>query len=123
MRHFLIGMFAVTMSFTLTTTVYAAGAVAKTVEAVNLEKDQLKDQQVQLHGKVVKVNNGIMKRNFIHLQDGTGEGENNKLVLTSDQTANVGDEITVTGTVSRNIDFGMGYKYDLLIEKAVIAGK
>ncbi len=99
----------------------ASGPATKTVEAVYQEKDQLKGQQVQIHGKVVKVNNGIMNRNFLHLQDGTGKQGSNDLTVTSQETAKVGDEITITGTVATGVDFGSGYMYPLLIEKATIA--
>ncbi len=101
----------------------ASDPATKTVEAIYLEKDQLKDQQVQIHGKIVKVNNGIMNRNFLHLQDGTGKQGNNDLTITSQETAAVGDEVTITGTVSLGVDFGSGYLYPLLIEKATITKK
>ncbi|MCF6356031.1 MAG: hypothetical protein L3J26_13180 [Candidatus Polarisedimenticolaceae bacterium] len=101
----------------------ASDPVTKTVEAVYQEKDQLNGQQIQIHGKVVKVNNGIMNRNFLHLQDGTGTQGNNDLTVTSQESAQVGDEVIITGTVSVNVDFGSGYLYPLMIEKATIAKK
>jgi len=116
MRHAL--MFAITVA--LLSLITPAFSATKTVEAVNLERAQLGGKQVTLRGKVVKVNNGIMKRNFIHIVDGTGEGDNAKIIITSAQTAQVGDEIIATGTVGLDIDFTMGYKYDILIEKANI---
>jgi len=101
----------------------ASDLATKTVEAVYQEKEQLKDQQIQIHGKIVKVNNGIMNRNFLHLQDGTGTQGSNDLTVTSQETAAVGDEVIITGTVSLGVDFGSGYVYPLLIEKATIAKK
>ena len=95
-------------------------AVKKTVEAVNTDQAKLNGKIVQIHGKVVKVNNGIMKRNFLHIQDGTGGQGTNDITVTSDQTANVGDEVTITGTVALNVDFGFGYKYPILIEQSTI---
>lgn len=97
-----------------------ADSVKKTIEGVYQEKAQLKGKQVQVRGKVVKVNNGIMKRNFLHIQDGSGGEGTNDLTVTSAQTADVGDEITVEGTVVLDTDFGFGYKYPLLIEKSTI---
>ena len=70
--------------------------------------------------KVIKVNNGVMRRNFIHVQDGSGSGETANLIFTSQQTAVVGDKITVTGTVVLDTDFGMGYFYATLIEEATL---
>jgi len=99
---------------------FAADAAKKTVEQVYLQKDQLAGKPVQLSGKVVKVNNGIMKRNFLHIQDGSGKEGTNDLILTSTATAAVGDQISVTGVVTLNRDFGMGYSYPVLVEEAQI---
>lgn len=101
----------------------AAEAKLKTVETVNKDMAKLKGQTISVKGKVVKVNNGIMKRNFLHIQDGTGDANNNDLSVTSKQTANVGDEVTITGVVVLDRDFGMGYAYPLLIEEASITTK
>ena len=91
-----------------------------TVAALNQNKAKLAGQKITAKGKVVKVNNGIMGRNFVHVQDGTGEAGSNNLVVTSKQSANVGDQVTVAGTVVVNRDFGSGYSYPLLIEDASI---
>lgn len=119
MRQSLIGILVAV------TGLYAQASLAdspevKTVAAIHAEKDQLKDHDVEVKGKVVKVNNGIMRRNFVHIEDGSGQGDTARVIATSDQTAKVGDEIVITGKVVRNVDFGMGYHYDLLIEKANI---
>ena len=66
------------------------------------------------------VNNSIMGRNFVHVQDGTGDASSNNLVVTSNQTASVGDTVTISGVVVVNRDFGSGYAYPLLIEEASI---
>ncbi|CAB1370187.1 hypothetical protein [Denitratisoma oestradiolicum] len=98
----------------------AAEPVLKTVAAVHKEMTALSGQKVSVKGKVVKVNNGIMSRNFVHVQDGTGDAGSNDLTVTSKQTANVGDQVTVTGIVVLNRDFGAGYAYPLLIEETTI---
>jgi hypothetical protein len=100
-----------------------AGAEKKSIEAVYAEMKQLSGKQVEVSGKVVKVNNGIMKRNFLHIQDGTGKEGTNDLTITSNQTAEVGEEITATGTVVLDTDFGFGYKYPLLVENSKIQKK
>ncbi|MGE5492836.1 MAG: hypothetical protein ACM31P_16285 [Actinomycetota bacterium] len=103
----------------------AADATLKSVAELNQNKAALAGQTIRAEGKVVKVNNGIMGRNFVHVQDGTGDANSgtNNLVVTSKQTAAVGDQVSVTGTVVVNRDFGMGYNYPLLIEEATIAPK
>lgn len=104
-------------------TASAADAKLQTVAALNQNRATLAGKTISAQGKVVKVNNGIMGRNFVHVQDGTGDATSNNLVVTSKQTANVGDQVTITGVVVVNRDFGAGYSYPLLIEEASIAPK
>lgn len=73
-------------------------------------------KKVKVSGQVVKVNNNIMGRNWIHIQDGTRHQENYDLTITSEQTAKVGDQVTVEGQITLNKDFGAGYYYDLIME-------
>jgi len=108
------------LSLLISVPAFAGGAPTKTVEQVHYEMKQLKGKKITVTGKVVKVNNGIMKRNFIHVQDGTGTKNYDKLIVTSKQTAKVGNKVTITGIVVLDTDFGMGYKYPLLVEKASI---
>lgn len=104
-------------------TACSADTGMKTVESLNQNKATLAGQTVSAQGKVVKVNNGIMGRNFVHVQDGTGDASNNNLIVTSKQTAAVGDQVSVSGVVAVNRDFGSGYSYPLLLEEATIAPK
>ena len=103
--------------------VSAAEDSLKTVASVNQNKAALAGQKISAQGKVVKVNNGIMGRNFVHVQDGTGDATSNNLIVTSKQTANVGEQVSVSGVVVLNRDFGSGYIYPLLIEEASITVK
>jgi hypothetical protein len=105
----------------LTALAIAADA-AKSVNIATLYKDKtaLAGKQVQIKGKVVKVNNGIMNRNWLHLQDGSGDASSNDVTVTSAQTAKLGDQVVVKGVVVLNKDFGAGYNYALLVEEASV---
>lgn len=94
-----------------------------TVATLNQNKAKLVGKTISAKGKVVKVNDGIMGRNFLHIQDGTGDAKSNDLVVTSKQTAKVGEQVTISGVVVINKDFGSGYSYPLLIEEASITVK
>ncbi len=100
---------------------YAADSNMKTVADLNTNKAALAGQTISAQGKVVKVNNGIMGRNFVHVRDGTGDASSNNLIVTSKQTARVGDQVTISGVVVLNRDFGSGYMYPLLIEEASVS--
>ena len=62
-----------------------------------------------------------MRRNFVHVQDGTGSGTNDRVIVTSQQTASVGDQVTVSGKLALDTDFTMGYFYPTLVVDAVIS--
>lgn len=106
-----------------TASALANEAKQKTVAALYQEKATLAGQQVRVQGKVVKVNNGIMGRNWLHIQDGTGKPDSNDLTVTSQQTAKIGDQVSVTGRVGINKDFGAGYNYPLILEEATVSPK
>ncbi len=92
-----------------------------TIEQIYTQKAKLVGKQVQVKGKVVKVNEGIMGKNFLHITDGTGKEGSNDLTITTQDVAALGDTVSLTGEVVVNRDFGAGYTYPLLIEKAKVS--
>jgi hypothetical protein len=75
-------------------------------------------KEVQISGVCTKINPNIMGRNWIHIEDGTMDEFD--MVLTTDILVPEGSVITMKGKVATNLDFGAGYRYDLLIENAVL---
>lgn len=102
----------------------AEGANAQTVGEIFEKKDALANKPVAVHGKVVKVSRGIMGKNWLHLQDGTGSqaAGTNDLVVTTDSLPEVGAVVTIKGNLSRDRDFGAGYRYGVIIENAEVTG-
>lgn len=92
------------------------------IAAVWADKSTLAGKTVTVRGRVVKVNNGILGQNWLHLQDGSGSADagTNDLTVTSDDTASVGDIVTVTGVVEVDKDFGAGYAYPVILTKAAV---
>ena len=100
----------------------ATGPDAKNVAEVVQGRAALKDKAVLVRGQVVKVNAGILGKNWLHLQDGSGTaaaGTNDILVTTKDVAA-VGDIVTAKGIVRTDVNLGSGYAYPVLIEDAAI---
>jgi len=64
MNRLVISFFVGLLSFSPLAISAADKPVQKSVAELYQEKDKLKGKQVQLQGKVIKVNNGIMNRNF-----------------------------------------------------------
>lgn len=100
----------------------AAGKNAQTVEACYKNTDSLNGKQVTVRGKVVKVSLMIMGVNWVHIQDGTGDASKgtHNLVVTTEDKPEKDDVVTATGTLAKDKDFGYGYKYDVIVEKAKI---
>lgn len=93
-----------------------------TISVAGAWKDRLKlnGKTINIRGKVVKVSKNIMEKNWIHIQDGTGEGDEvGRIVFTSkDDTISVGDIVTAQGVVSADKNFGSGYVYKIIVENA-----
>jgi hypothetical protein len=100
----------------------ATGPDAYTVSEIYANIATLNEKTAVVKGKVVKVSQGIMGKNWIHLKDGTGDDANqtNKLVTTSQDLPAVGDIVTMKGTIYKDKDFGAGYKYAVIMENASI---
>ena len=92
----------------------------KTIQEIIEGKAALNGKVVKVKGKVTKVNDGIMGRNWIHIQDGTSSNGEYDLLVTSTESAHVGDVVAFEGTVATNKDFGAGYSYDVLLENAKV---
>ena len=101
----------------------AEGSDAKTVAEVWSARESLKDRNVTVHGKVVKFLGGIMGKNWIHLRDGSGSADkgDNDITVTTNDSAAVGDVVTISGVVHVDKDFGAGYRYPVIIEEAKVS--
>ena len=91
-----------------------------TVEECFKNKSTLDGKTVSIRGKVTKYNSGILNKNWIHLQDGTGSAGTNDIEVTTTSSANVNDVIVVTGVIHYNKDIGSGYSFAGIIEDAKI---
>ncbi len=115
------------VSMGLAVTVFLASALSMadgihTVEQLNAAPSGLEGEEVRLEGIVGRVNANIMGRNFIHLVDGTGD-EGESITITSTDRPEVGDRVSVTGTLILDRDFGAGYHYPVIIEEAHVTAR
>lgn len=96
-----------------------------TVAKVWADRATLAGKTVTVRGKVVKFNGGILGKNWVHVQDGTGAKSNGSddLTITTMAPAKVGEVIALTGTVAVKKDFGAGYAYEVMVEDATVAAQ
>jgi hypothetical protein len=83
------------------------------------KRAKYKDKTITIRGKVTKTSVGIMKRNWVHIEDGSRFQNMDDIVFTSESAVpEVGDIVSATGTVAIDKDFGYGYFYPVILEKS-----
>jgi hypothetical protein len=92
-----------------------------TLKELMTNKEKYAEQEVTISGLVVKYNEAIMRTNWIHIQDGSGEEGEFDLTVTSSARVSVGETVVVKGIVILNKDFGAGYTYEIIIENADVS--
>ncbi|MBW6534880.1 MAG: hypothetical protein K0B11_07725 [Mariniphaga sp.] len=80
-------------------------------------------KEIEIRGVVVKVNKQIMGKNWVHIQDGTNSNGKFDLTITTQDLAEVNDEVTFKGKITLEKDFGSGYSYDVIMEEATLVNK
>jgi hypothetical protein len=100
----------------------ATGPDARTVAEIVSGRVALKDKPVVVRGKVVKFTPEVMGKNWIHLRDGTGSATDgtNDVLVTSKDTAKIGDVVVAKGVVHTDRELGSGYSYKVLVEEATL---
>jgi len=100
----------------------ASGDNAYIVGDVFEKSGELNGKTVRVQGKVIKFSPMIMGRNWVHLQDGSGDPLKNThdLVFTTGETVEKGAVVTMEGVMVANKDFGAGYKYDAIVENSKV---
>lgn len=94
-----------------------------TIAELYANKENYSGKTVRIRGKVTKFNDAILKRNWIHIQDGTEFAGKFDLTATTTDKAVVGGSVILEGRISLNKDFGYGYAYEVLMEDAVLLEK
>ena len=88
-----------------------------TISELLKNKEKYEGKSVRVKGQVVKLNNMIMQRNWIHLRDGSTAEEVDLTVTTTDNVP-LGSVVAFEGIIALNRDFGAGYKYEIIMEEA-----
>ena len=89
-----------------------------TLEQLYKNPGDYADRMVVVRGVVTRFNSQIMKKNWIHIQDGTEFSDKYDLTITTLDSVAVGAQATFTGRIGLGKDFGAGYYYDVIMEDA-----
>ncbi len=100
----------------------APGETGHTIAELHVGKTDLEGKEVSIRGKVTKYNPGIMGRNWIHMQDGSGteDGNDYEITVTTQESTSVGEIVLVKGKLGVNRNFGAGYSYSIIVEDATV---
>ena len=100
----------------------AKGDNGYSVEEIFTKRKELAGKKIRIQGKVVKFNLNIMGKNWVHLQDGSGDPLHNShdLVVTTEATPVMDEVVTMEGILAADKDFGAGYKYSAIVEQATL---
>jgi hypothetical protein len=83
-------------------------------------KSDYAGKKIKMKGQVVKVNNEVMGKNWVHIQDGTKDGDRFDLTITTLDKVEMDAVVTFEGTIALNKDFGYGYAYEVIMEDATL---
>jgi hypothetical protein len=99
----------------------AEGPAGRTVAEVFAQRAALQGKPVAIRATVVKVNAGVMGKNWVHLRDGSGsaaDGSNDLIATSAEQEPKVGEVVVAKGVVRADVDIGAGYAFKVLVENA-----
>ncbi len=100
----------------------ASGANSYSVGECFAQGKALHDKSIRVQGKVMKISRMIMGKNWLHIQDGSGDPQRNEhdLVVTTNAEAREGAIVTIEGLLHVDRDFGAGYTYKVIVEDAKV---
>lgn len=100
----------------------AEGDLGRTVADVHAQRTALAGRKVRVRAVVVKLTEGVLGKNYLHVRDGSGDAQSgtDDLSVTTLATPKVGDTILLEGVVKLDVDVGSGYAFPTLVEDAVL---
>jgi len=93
-----------------------------TIAMVHRQAPTLEGASVTVHGKVTKVTRGVLGKNWLHLQDGSGDATRgtHDLVIATTADTQLDASVAATGVLVRDRDLGSGYRFAVMIDDAVL---
>jgi hypothetical protein len=91
-----------------------------TVEEIHAGRRTLAGQRLRVRGTVVKLNEGILGKTYLHLRDGSGNAErgDDDLTATTTEAFELGETVELEGELAIDQDVGAGYVYAALLTQA-----
>ncbi len=95
-----------------------------TIAELFADRDRYVGKKVRVRGLVTKTSAQIMKKNWVHIQDGSSfQGQNDLVFTTKAKMPKQGSVIIAEGLVVKDRDFGYGYFYPVIVEESTFSVK
>lgn len=90
------------------------------VEEIHAGRQKLAGRRLRVRGTVVKLNEGILGKTYLHLRDGSGSAErgDHDLTATTTEAFELGETVELEGKLAIDQDVGAGYVYAALLTEA-----
>ncbi len=96
----------------------------QTIAELFANRDRYAGQKVRIRGLVSKTSEQIMKKNWVHLQDGSSfQGQDDLVFTTTAEMPKQGDVVIAEGVLTKDKDFGYGYFYPVIVEESIFSIK
>ena len=95
-----------------------------TVAELFANRDRYVGKKVRIRGLVTKTSAQIMKKNWVHIQDGSSfQGQGDLVFTTTAEMPKKGSVVIAEGIMIKDKDFGYGYFYPAIVEKSTFSVK
>ena len=95
-----------------------------TVAELFSNRDRYVGKKVRVRGQVTKTSAQIMKKNWVHIQDGSSfQGQGDLVFTSSAKMPKQGSVVVAEGIMIKDKDFGYGYFYPVIIEESTFSVK
>jgi len=96
----------------------------RTVAGIFAERQRDAGRTLRVRGTVIKLTEGVLGKNYLHLWDGSAGAEGPAdLTVTSLEPFEIGETVEVEGQLAIDQDVGAGYVYEALLADAKRVGK
>jgi len=93
-------------------TVSKEEAIKASISELYDNKDKLKNKNVEVQGDVIQISNKVMGNTWIKIYNGK-----DAVIFRStneDEKIEIGDKVKVIGTLNTDVDYGYGFKYEVI---------
>lgn len=95
-----------------------------TIAELFANRDKYVGKKVRVRGQVTKTSAQIMKKNWVHVQDGSSfQGQDDLVFTTNAKMPQQGSVIIAEGMMIKDKDFGYGYFYPVIVEESTFSAK